>query len=252
MLLNSSAGEVRRRAHARARVVQFTRPRFGQRDELPRPTRPGATPCTTRMLGFAWPSSTIGAKSPEPGSKPQMLVEAHGRPPKRSRCCRSPAYMAAGGDLAAASSLPMLPPARHEGGFSTTTGWPMLSASFCPMRRARDVGRPARQIQGAIKRIAPNGCSAPERPRRFPRSGNSVAQPWRWTGSGVLGEPRYCEAARRTVQAFKPLIEQKASAHGTLCIALEDRALHNCVTSLDPSPPRTLRVEQVPSACRWM
>ena len=54
-------------------------------------------------------------------------------------------------------------------------------------------------------------------------SGNSVAALALDRLGHVLGEPRYCEAARRTVQAFKPLIEQKASAHGTLCVALEEQ-----------------------------
>ena len=54
-------------------------------------------------------------------------------------------------------------------------------------------------------------------------SGNSVAALALDRLGHVLGEPRYSEAARRTMQAFKPLIEQKASAHGTLCVALEEQ-----------------------------
>jgi uncharacterized protein len=60
-------------------------------------------------------------------------------------------------------------------------------------------------------------------PRNDTPSGNSVAALALDRLGHVLGEPRYCEAARRTVQAFKPLIEQKASAHGTLCVALEEQ-----------------------------
>ena len=54
-------------------------------------------------------------------------------------------------------------------------------------------------------------------------SGNSVAALALDRLGHVLGEPRYCEAARRTVQAFRALIEQQPSAHGTLCVALDEQ-----------------------------
>ncbi len=54
-------------------------------------------------------------------------------------------------------------------------------------------------------------------------SGNGVAALALGRLGHVLGEPRYIEAARRTVQAFKPLIERQAGAHGTLCVALEEQ-----------------------------
>ncbi len=54
-------------------------------------------------------------------------------------------------------------------------------------------------------------------------SGNSVAALALDRLGHVLGEPRYCDAARRTVQAMAALIGQKASAHGTLCVALDEQ-----------------------------
>jgi len=38
----------------------------------------------------------------------------------------------------------------------------------------------------------------------------------------LAGEPRYSEAARRTVHAFKTLLEQEPVAHTSLCAALEE------------------------------
>ena len=60
-------------------------------------------------------------------------------------------------------------------------------------------------------------------PRNDTPSGNSVAALALDRLGHVLGEPRYCEAARRTVQAFRTLVEQKPGAHGTLCVALEEQ-----------------------------
>jgi hypothetical protein len=54
-------------------------------------------------------------------------------------------------------------------------------------------------------------------------SGNSVAALALDRLGHVLGEPRYCEAARRTVQAMAPLLAQKPAAHGTLGIALDEQ-----------------------------
>ena len=53
-------------------------------------------------------------------------------------------------------------------------------------------------------------------------SGNSVAALALDRLGHLVGEPRYSEAARRTVEAFKPFLEQKAVAHGILGIALEE------------------------------
>ena len=36
----------------------------------------------------------------------------------------------------------------------------------------------------------------------------------------LLGEPRWCEAAERTLKAFKPAMERQASGHSSLCVAL--------------------------------
>ncbi len=64
-----------------------------------------------------------------------------------------------------------------------------------------------------------------------PKTGHDTATP---SGNGVaafalqrlghlLGEPRYLDAAARTLQAFKPMLERQASAHASLCLALEER-----------------------------
>jgi hypothetical protein len=54
-------------------------------------------------------------------------------------------------------------------------------------------------------------------------SGNSVAALALERLGHVLGEPRYSEAARRTVAALSPLIGSQPAAHGTLCVALEEQ-----------------------------
>ena len=54
-------------------------------------------------------------------------------------------------------------------------------------------------------------------------SGNGVAALALGRLGHVLGEPRYLKAARRTVQAFTPLIERQAAAHGATCVALEEQ-----------------------------
>jgi len=38
----------------------------------------------------------------------------------------------------------------------------------------------------------------------------------------LLGEPRWCEAAERTLKAFKPAMERQASGHSSLCMALDE------------------------------
>ncbi|MEK7231587.1 MAG: thioredoxin domain-containing protein [Pseudomonadota bacterium] len=64
-----------------------------------------------------------------------------------------------------------------------------------------------------------------------PKTGHDTATP---SGNGVaafalqrlghvLGEPRYFEAAARALQAFKPMLERQASAHTSLCLALEEQ-----------------------------
>ena len=60
-------------------------------------------------------------------------------------------------------------------------------------------------------------------PRNDTPSGNSVAALALDRLGHVLGEPRYSEAARRTVQAFAPLLAQQPQAHGTLGVALDEQ-----------------------------
>jgi uncharacterized protein YyaL (SSP411 family) len=60
-------------------------------------------------------------------------------------------------------------------------------------------------------------------PRNDTPSGNGVAALALDRLGHILGEPRYCEAARRTVQAFMPLVAQHPNAHGTLCVALDEQ-----------------------------
>jgi uncharacterized protein len=54
-------------------------------------------------------------------------------------------------------------------------------------------------------------------------SGNSVAAFALDRLGHILGEPRYCEAARRTVLAFTQLLAQQPNAHGMLGIALDEQ-----------------------------
>ncbi len=54
-------------------------------------------------------------------------------------------------------------------------------------------------------------------------SGNSVAAFALDRLGHILGEPRYSDAARRTVQAFTQLLEEQPNAHGMLGIALDEQ-----------------------------
>ena len=60
-------------------------------------------------------------------------------------------------------------------------------------------------------------------PRNDTPSGNSVAALALDRLGHILGEPRYSEAARRTVQAFCPLLEEQPNAHGMLGTALDEQ-----------------------------
>jgi len=51
-------------------------------------------------------------------------------------------------------------------------------------------------------------------------SGNGVAALALAQLGHLIGEPRYLEAAERTVRAFAPAIDRHASAHASLCVAL--------------------------------
>jgi len=53
-------------------------------------------------------------------------------------------------------------------------------------------------------------------------SGNGVAAYALQRLGHLLGEPRYLEAAARALQAFTPMLERQASAHVSLCLALEE------------------------------
>ena len=70
-------------------------------------------------------------------------------------------------------------------------------------------------------------------------SGNGVAAYALQRLGHLLGEPRYLEAAERTLKAFKPMLERQASAHTSLCLALEEqsRATHH----RDPARRRALQ-----------
>jgi hypothetical protein len=54
-------------------------------------------------------------------------------------------------------------------------------------------------------------------------SGNGVAACALQRLGHLIGEPRYLAAAERTLKAFKPLLERQASAHASLCLALEEQ-----------------------------
>ena len=73
-----------------------------------------------------------------------------------------------------------------------------------------------------------------------PKTGHDTATP---SGNGVaafalqrlghvLGEPRYLDAAARALQAFKPMLERQASAHTSLCRALEEQFAPPAVVAL--------------------
>jgi len=54
-------------------------------------------------------------------------------------------------------------------------------------------------------------------------SGNGVAAIALNRLGHLLGEPRWCEAAARTINAFKPAMERQASGHSSLCMALAEQ-----------------------------
>jgi uncharacterized protein YyaL (SSP411 family) len=78
-------------------------------------------------------------------------------------------------------------------------------------------------------------------PRSDTPSGNSVAAVALERLGHILGEPRYTEAARRTVEALAPLLETQPNAHGTLCVALEEQLTPPAVTVL--TGPAATRLE---------
>ncbi len=53
-------------------------------------------------------------------------------------------------------------------------------------------------------------------------AGNGIAAAALQRLGHLLGEPRYLDAAQRTLNAFKPLLERQASAHASLCSALQE------------------------------
>ena len=53
-------------------------------------------------------------------------------------------------------------------------------------------------------------------------SGNGIAALALNRLGHLIGEPRFCAAAARTLQAFKPLLERQPAAHASLCAALEE------------------------------
>ena len=88
-------------------------------------------------------------------------------------------------------------------------------------------------------------------PRNDTPSGNSVAALALDRLGHVLGEPRYSEAARRTVQAFAPLLEQQPNAHGTLGIALDEQLTPPTLVVLSgggdaPAWLRTINAQYLP------
>ena len=62
-------------------------------------------------------------------------------------------------------------------------------------------------------------------PRNDTPSGNSVAALALDRLGHLLGEPRYCTAAHRTLLAFRSLIEEQPASHGTLCVALDEQLM---------------------------
>ncbi len=54
-------------------------------------------------------------------------------------------------------------------------------------------------------------------------SGNGIAAIALNRLGHLLGEPRWCEAALRTVKAFKPVMERHPSGHSSLCIAFSEQ-----------------------------
>ena len=54
-------------------------------------------------------------------------------------------------------------------------------------------------------------------------SGNGIAAVALNRLGHLIGEPRFCEAAERALRAFRPLLDTHASAHASLCAALEEQ-----------------------------
>ncbi len=54
-------------------------------------------------------------------------------------------------------------------------------------------------------------------------SGNGIAAIALNRLGHLLGEPRWCEAAKRALIAFKPMMERQAGGHSSLCLALEEQ-----------------------------
>ena len=63
-------------------------------------------------------------------------------------------------------------------------------------------------------------------------SGNGIAAYALQRLGHLLGEPRYLEAAARALQAFKPMLERQASAHASLCLALEEQLVPPAIVIL--------------------
>jgi len=53
-------------------------------------------------------------------------------------------------------------------------------------------------------------------------SGNGIAAITLNRLGHLLGDPRWCEAAERTLKAFKPAMERQASGHSSLCMSLDE------------------------------
>jgi uncharacterized protein YyaL (SSP411 family) len=63
-------------------------------------------------------------------------------------------------------------------------------------------------------------------------SGNGIAALALNRLGHLVGEPRYCTAAARTLHAFKPLLERQPAAHASLCAALEEELVPPAVVVL--------------------
>ncbi len=74
-------------------------------------------------------------------------------------------------------------------------------------------------------------------------SGNGIAAGALQRLGHLLGEPRYLEAAARALQAFRPMLERQASAHASLCVALEEHLKPPAVVVLRGSELATWRRE---------
>ncbi len=74
-------------------------------------------------------------------------------------------------------------------------------------------------------------------------SGNGIAAGALQRLGHLLGEPRYLEAAARALQAFRPMLERQASAHASLCVALEEHLTPPAVVVLRGSELATWQRE---------